>query len=43
MAVEGLLYDRVNLEDRPRRVDGLRLGLRGLVDEQGGTRVKGIA
>ena len=43
LVVEDLLDDGVDLEDRPRRVNRLRLSLRRLVDEQGGTRVKCIA
>ena len=43
LVVEELLDDGVDLEDGPGGGDGLGLGLRGLVDDEGGARVEEAA
>src|ERR1017187_10015657 len=43
LAVEGLFDDAVDLDDGPWSGDGLRLGLAGLVDDDGGALVEDAA
>src|ERR1039457_2914615 len=43
LVVEGLLDDGVDLDDGPWGGDGLRLGLAGLVDDDGGALVEDAA